>query len=208
MRELSASGRELLRENLIMQHFDADTPIIRKGDQVSGAFIVLKGELRVFTLSKQGGEATLYTVAADETCIFALTCACRDMLYPAWVDTHTDTDVAIIPSEVFRSLHRTEPAMQRYVFDALAGLVHDFTLTMSQTLTADLQSCLADYLITHASGAGLIFASHEHIARDLGASRETISRLLGRFRDKGWIATGRGKIELLDTSPLVDLLEF
>ena len=70
--ELSESGRELYHSRLITKKVEAGQAILDKGDTVSGAYIVQKGRLRVYTLSEQGREATLYNIGPGETCILAI----------------------------------------------------------------------------------------------------------------------------------------
>ena len=67
---------------------------------MSGAYVVITGHLRVFTLSADGHEATLYVINPGETCVLALNCIVNDLLYPAWVEAGSDTRVAVIPGGV------------------------------------------------------------------------------------------------------------
>jgi CRP-like cAMP-binding protein len=41
--------------------------------------------------------------------------------------------------------------------------------------------------------------SHQELAERLGTYRETVSQVLGRFRDEGLVAVSPRQIELLDT---------
>jgi PAS domain-containing protein len=46
--------------------------------------------------------------------------------------------------------------------------------------------------------------THETIANMLGVRRESITQALGKLQSAGWVASGRGKINILDRDGLVD----
>lgn len=58
-----------------------------------------------------------------------------------------------------------------------------------------LDQRIADWLLTHAS-ANEVRATHQGIANDLLTAREVVSRNLGDFASKGWIAQKRGCIRI------------
>lgn len=84
-RDLSEKGRRQLDQGLVTRRFPRGRTIIEKGQDVSGAYFVLEGRLRVFSLLPSGKEATLYAVRPGETCVLALNSLFNDLLYPAWV---------------------------------------------------------------------------------------------------------------------------
>ena len=46
---------------------------------------------------------------------------------------------------------------------------------------------------------------HDELAAMIGSSRQTVSTILGEWRDEGYIITGRGKITVVDRTALEDL---
>ena len=84
--DLSSTGQQLLEAGVQRVRFDQAASVIHKGQQVSGAYLVTEGQLRVFTYTPQGNEATLYFIRPGETCVLALNCLFNDLRYPAWVE--------------------------------------------------------------------------------------------------------------------------
>jgi CRP/FNR family transcriptional regulator len=82
---LGAAARARLAQGLIHRSAHRGAAILHRGQPVSGAYVVLDGRLRVFTVALNGAEATLYFVDPGETCVLALNCLFNDLLYPAWV---------------------------------------------------------------------------------------------------------------------------
>jgi hypothetical protein len=48
--------------------------------------------------------------------------------------------------------------------------------------------------------------THQDLGNLVGTSRETVSLFLGWFRQRGWVATERGRIRILDPRGLRDWL--
>ena len=71
---LSRPAREVLAQGTVVSDCPVGSIILHKGQPVSGAYLVLRGRLRVFTISPGGTEATLYFVRAGEACVLALNC--------------------------------------------------------------------------------------------------------------------------------------
>ena len=65
---------------------------------------------------------------------------------------------------------------------------------------------LAQKIIERAD-TGVLKATHAQLAAELGTAREVISRQLAEFQRRGWIAQGRGTVEILDCDGLRKLAE-
>ena len=50
----------------------------------------------------------------------------------------------------------------------------------------------------------LVTISQQELAQHVGATRQTVAKILGRWRRRGWIITGRGKIMLVDHAALLE----
>ena len=65
----------------------AGTPLVARGDEVAGAYLVEEGALRVYYTSEEGREGTLYWIEPGQSCILALNCTFSRLAYPAWVES-------------------------------------------------------------------------------------------------------------------------
>ena len=57
--QLSAPARQLLARQLLRKGYRARETVLHKGQPASGAYVVLSGGPRVYTISPNGIEATL-----------------------------------------------------------------------------------------------------------------------------------------------------
>ncbi len=205
--KLSSEGQKIFKSRLITKSFYPGQRILDKGDSVSGAYFVLEGQLRVYTLSQNGKEATLYNIAPGETCILALNSMFNDFLYPAWVVAEGETSVGVLPGQVYRDLFRTEPTIQDITIKALSATVFGLMSQLEQQHIQTVKQRLAGYLILRSSSDFIIQTTQQKIAHDLGSSREFIARTLSDFNEMGIIKSGRGKILILDFERLKQLRE-
>lgn len=203
---ISSKGRCLLGQGLIHKAFPPSTELLYRGAQISGAYIVTKGRLRVFSISPSGAEATLYCIDPGETCVLALNCLFNDLLYPAWVATETETSVAILPGPTFRQLFESEPSIQNLTVHALSSLVFRLMGELEQVHFCTLEQRLANLLLLRASAEGILRMTQQELAYHLGTTREVVARLMGDLVLKGLIKTGRKEITIVNAKALAALI--
>ena len=196
--DVSDTGRKLLARGLRYVQCDKGAPILVKGQRVSGAYVVITGQLRVFTLSPDGHEATLYVINPDETCVLALNCIFNDLLYPAWVEAGSDARVAVIPGTVFRALFDTEPSVRNITVQAFSTVVFRLMSELEGIHSYTLEGRLANFLVLHASTDGVVRMTQQEIASHLGTTREVIARALGQLASAGRVETSRNRIAIYD----------
>ena len=204
---LSPQGRSMLQAGRVQRRSARLTPVIHKGQQVSGAYLVTAGQLRVFTYTPQGSEATLYFIRPGETCVLALNCLFNDLRYPAWVETAADTGVEIIPGDLYRKLFEHEPAVQDLTVKTLSTLVFRLMDELEQIHACNLDQRLANFLLSNASAEGELRTTQQALAGHLGTTREVIARLMQGFVAGGLVTTGRGRVQIDDAQGLARLVE-
>jgi CRP/FNR family transcriptional regulator len=205
--ELSDPSRTLLARGLRYVHCDKGAPILTKGQRVSGAYVVISGQLRVFTLTADGNEATLYVINPHETCVLALNCIFNDLLYPAWVEAGSDTRVAVIPGGVFRALFEAEPSIRNMTVQAFSIVVFRLMSELEGIHSYKLERRLANFLLLRASTEGVVRMTQQEIASHLGTTREVIARALGQLASAGHVTTGRNRIAVHDPIRLAEVVK-
>lgn len=205
-RKLTEPGRQLLRQGAVCKDCAPGGPIIHKGQSVSGAYFVVRGRLRVYSLAPDGTEATLYFIDPGETCVFALNSLFNDLRYPAWVQAEAATTVALIPGAVFRQLFEREPAIQDVTVRALSTLVFRLMEELEEVHSYRLDQRLANLLLVHASAEGELRMTQQQMADHLGTTREVVARLMRDFVARGQVETRRGLTRVLDAAGLAGLI--
>jgi CRP/FNR family transcriptional regulator len=204
--KLPASNRKLLDQQLKQVTFEHSGPVIHKGQEVSGAYLVMQGKPRVFTYCLDGTEATLYFLQPGEICVLTLNCLFNNFRYPAWVEASANSSIALIPGALFQQLFKQETSIQEITVKALSTLVFRLMDTLEGTQTCTLDQRLARFILNHASSAGKLKMTQQEIANHLGTTREVIARLMQTFKAKGMVITSRGNIVINNETLLVALV--
>lgn len=183
--QLSKESQSLLNQFIKEFSFPEPGPIIHKGQAVSGAYIVLEGELRVFTYSPNGSEATLYALKPGDTCVLTLNCVFNNFRYPAWVEASKASKVALIPGNVYKQLFKTEPQIQNITVKALSTLVFQLMDSLEEAQTLNLEQRLARFLLKHADSDGTVEITQQNLANHMGSTREVVARLIQKLKAQG-----------------------
>ncbi len=171
--------------------------LVQKGDPVSGVFLVLEGNLRVFGMHPNGKEATLYKVTNDEICLLSLNCAFSEINYPAWVGVDSkNASIAVLPSENFRELFATDKSVQDLVLQSLTATVRDLLIKLDEALLSSLRDRIFSFLSYNSDLDGYIKITHDELAMHMGTSREVISREISQLKRNGAVSSKRGAIEV------------
>lgn len=203
--EVSAPSRRLLTQ-LTPRFARSHTPLLKRGDEVEGAYFVMSGALRVFQISPEGREATLYWVEPGETCILALTAAFRRERYPAWVETdHEPASIVVVPGETFRHLFDVEPAFRSFVFEVLSRRVFGLMASLEEVGSLRIEQRVAAFLVRRADGAGVVHVSQARLAAHLGTAREVVSRALRALAARDLLSVERGRVRLREPAALAQL---
>lgn len=203
---MGADSQQLLADGLVRKQAARREDLLHKGQPVSGAYLVLQGRLRVFTIASNGTEATLYFIAPGETCVLALNCLFNDLLYPAWVQAEQATEVAMIPGTIYRQLFETEPAIQNLTVQTLSTLVFRLMAELEDVHASHHKQRLANFVLTHAAADGQLQITQQQLAQHLGTTREVVARLMRDFVAHGLLATRRGQISICDLFGLRELV--
>ena len=201
---LSPHGTQLLHDGVQLIELQKQGEVIHKGQQVSGAYLVTRGQLRVFTYTPQGNEATLYFIRPGETCVLALNCLFNDLRYPAWVESSANTEVAVIPGPLYRRLFEAEISVQNMTVKALSTLVFRLMNELEQIHSFNLDQRLASFILTNANDAGELHQTQQTLAGHLGTSREVVARVMQGFNSQGLVETKRGVVRILNAEGLAE----
>jgi CRP/FNR family transcriptional regulator, cyclic AMP receptor protein len=174
-----------------VRHYAPGAPILHEAEAGDLFFVLVRGEVKVFVDSSDGREVVLTHLQAGD--FFGEMALFEGEARSASVTALTDSELVVLARP-----------------DFLAALEHDFTLTRKilKTLSARLRRAndvieslalldvggrLARYLIRLADESGkpavdgyivVNRPTHQEIANSIGATRETVTRMLRQFEDR------------------------
>ena len=198
------------------QRFCRETRLVRyeKGQNVhggsgecTGGILVKSGCLRVYILSDEGREITLYRLYPGELCMLSASCVLRSITFDVMVDAEEDSACYIINGRMFADITGKNVYAENFALNLVAARFSDVMWVMQQILFMSFDKRLAIFLYDEMikTGQETIRLTQEQIARYVGSAREVVSRMLKYFASAGIVSNSRGGIRILDKKKLREL---
>ena len=206
--QLSLHDRQVIYESGQIIDLPVGQMLMQQNQQCQFIPLVLSGQLRVFTLSDNGREMTLFRTGPGDTCLLSIACQIKHQDFPALAQIENEATLFMVPIPIYHQVLAEHPAWKDYIILTLFGHLTSTMLTLEAVAFNRTDRRLAEWLIRHQPSRGrTIRCTHEAIAIELGTAREVVSRLLGDLKNQGAVALGRGRIEILQPSVLQLLSE-
>jgi len=197
-KEMSEGDKSKFKSSLMIRTLDKNQIMMGDNNRCTDIPIVLSGNLKLFRVSENGREIGVYNVKAGEICILAAICVLADYEYDFTAEAQTECRLAVIPIDVFHDMIGNCEPFKRYIFKNLADKLITSLNTIEMLNFSSIASRIKTYLRNNADEIGEVIATHGYIARDIGSSREVISRELKKLEKQGFIQLKRGRIIILE----------
>ena len=157
------------------------------------------GAVRVYLVSREGREITLYRIKPGGSCVLTASCILGGSGFPALAEVEKEVLAWAVPAAVFREWVAHSEFWRHYVFQLLGERLAAVLARLEETSFERVDLRLARILL---SGGNEWTGTHQRLAVEVGTAREVISRVLARWQSAGWIETKRGCIKILNRSAL------
>ena len=205
--KLTASQQERILGGLMERRVGKGTVIHNGSMDCTGLLLVRSGQLRAYILSDEGREITIYRLFDRDMCLFSASCIMRSIQFEVTIETEKDTELWIIPAEIYQSIMEESAPVSNYTNELMATRFSDVMWLMEQVMWKSLDKRVAAFLLEEMSieGTDQLKITHETIANHLGSHREVITRMLRYFQNEGMVKLSRGMIEITDAEKLEEL---
>ena len=200
---LCEADREALLASAISVHFNKGETV-HDGTRCTGVLLVKKGALRVYMLSEEGREVTLYRLFEGDLCILSASCALNNITFDVIVDAEEDTELTVIGGCAFAQLAEKIPEVKIFALEYAVSNFSEVMWVFEQILFMSMDRRLAIFLSDELSKSGTdtVKLTHDQIARYMGSAREVVSRMLKYFSSEGIVEISRGGIRVIDKKRL------
>ena len=201
---LTADQQCRILDSLAFRRIKKGTVIHNGSADCAGLLVVKSGQLRAYILSDEGREITVYRLFDRDICLFSASCILRSAQFDITIEAEKDTELWIIPTELYQQLMEESAPVANYTNEIMAARFSEVMWLMEQILWKSLDKRVAAFLLEEAAieGGPLLKLTHETIANHLGTHREVITRMLRYFQGEGMVRLARGSVELLDRKSL------
>ncbi|MEF2145560.1 MAG: Crp/Fnr family transcriptional regulator [Desulfovibrionaceae bacterium] len=197
----SLAGRARLRV------FQVNDRIISRSDEAQAFFVVLSGRVKIYRSNEEGKEQILYLVEAGQP--FCFCTAFTDRPYPVNVDALEESRVADIPARDMEDLARREPMLLLKIMQTLSGRLLEAMNLVESLAFRGARERIAHFLLNAEACSKVNFGepfslpvTHKEIAKIIGTTPETLSRVLQKFVRDNLISASGKSIRILDRKRL------
>ncbi|WP_455631619.1 Crp/Fnr family transcriptional regulator [Megamonas sp.] len=205
--KLTANQQQLIIDNASLLSVKKNSLIQNTSAGCSGILIIKQGTLRVYTLSEQGKEITLYRLNTGDICILSASCVIRDITFDIYIDTLTDCQLIQILPCAFARVIQENIHLEALTYKLATQRLCTVTWAMQQMIFTSFDKRLAEFLLneSRSTGSDEINMTHEQIAKLMGTAREVVTRMLKYFSNENYVQLMRGKVKVLNKQALEKL---
>ena len=202
--KLSKEQQEILAQTTVPRKVTKGTILHNGATTCIGLLLIRSGQLRAYIISDEGREVTLYRLFERDICLFSASCMLNSLQCDLTIEAEKDSEVWVIPPEIYRKLMETSIAVAGYTNQLMATRLSEVMWLIEQVMWKSFDKRLADFLLEESNleETTVLKITHEKIAQHLGTAREVVTRMLRHFQNEGMVKLTRGPVEILETRQL------
>ena len=200
--------REMLRD-VRTWALPAGSTAFSRGARCGALALVGRGRIRVVKVDAGGREITLYHVGPGETCLLSLNRALTGGTYEAAGVVEEDVEAVLLPIARFQAWFDEDPRFRAFVITAISQRVTELMELVEEVAFRGLRTRVARFLRSAVAfeDRPCVAITHDEVGVEVGATRESVSRILKEFERSGLVDLGRGRICVIDGPKLVQLCD-
>lgn len=202
---------EILLEARSIRYPKGSTVFVQDDEAVS-FFFLLHGHLRVTRVTPSGSQVVVRFIAPGE--LFGAAAAIGKTRYPATATAVVDVIALAWPHAYWQALMTRHPILINNTIQMVGRRLHEAHNRIIEISTDQVERRIAHALLRLIKQAGrpveegveIDFPiSRQDVAEMIGATLHTVSRILSKWEDQGWVKGGRQQIIIRDASRLTTL---
>ncbi len=201
--EISEAEQAYICSNTVALTYPKGTTI-HDGTECSGVFLVRSGCLRVYIMSEEGKDITLYRLHAGDMCMLAASCVLQAITFDVFIDTEEESECYVVSGPAFANVSEQNPKIKIFSLETAVNRFSDVMWVMQQILFLSADKRLAVFLSDESAriGSDEIKLTHEQIAKYMGTAREVVSRTLKYLANEGIVESSRKGVKIIDKKRL------
>lgn len=190
-----------LLENTAMITCERGRVFYQPDDLGEALFIVKRGKVSLYRLTSDGRK--LVTNTLGHYTIFGEMGLIGQRMYGCHAEATEDSLICVLSRSDMQDLVRQNSEVALLLLAEVERRSQEREAELEALAFRGLPARLAALLLRESNANGEIHGvTHQELAERLGTYRETVSQVLGRFRDEGVIRTAPKRIEILQVDAL------
>lgn len=204
--KISDEDKAAVCQNTVSVRYEKGATI-HDGNECIGMVFVRSGCLRVYIMSEEGKDITLYRLHPGEMCMLAASCVLQSITFDVFIDAEEDSECYVINGCALTQVNDNNPDVKIFMLEMAVSRFSDVMWVMQQILFMSMDKRLAIFLYEESAriNSDTINLTHEQIARYIGSAREVVSRMLKYFSNEGIVEVSRKGVKIIDKNRLKKL---
>ena len=197
--DITQNDREYLCDNSLAVTYRKGA-CVHNGSECSGVFFIRSGCLRVYIMSEDGKDITLYRLHSGDICMLSASCVLQSITFDVMIDAEENTECYLINGHAYQSVADKNEKVKIFSLETALSRFSDVMWVMQQILFMSMDKRLAIFLLDESArtACDTINLTHEQIAKYIGSAREVVSRMLKYFANEGIVEASRKGVKLID----------
>ena len=202
--QLTYLEKNVIENAVYVEKFDKGMLMHRTDGSCKGLMTVLNGQLRIYILSEEGREITLFRVNTEEVCVLSASCLMDAITFDVLIEATEDTEVLVLPAAILNQVIQQNLQVELYLYKSATEKFSDVMWTMQQILFLKIDQRVAQFLWDEMvqKNSMTLSITHDEIARYIGSAREVVTKVLKYMVKEGALELKRGTITVLDKEKL------
>ncbi len=173
----------------------------------SGVIYIKTGTLRVYIMSDDGKDITLYRLHTGDLCLLSATCVLSNITFDVFVDAEEDSDCFVISGPAFADASEKYSQIKIFALETAVSRFSDVMWVMEQIHFMSMDKRLAIFLYEEITriDTDTVRLTHALIAKYMGSAREVVTRMLKYFANRGIVELSRKGVKITDKEKLKEL---
>ena len=198
---------------LVKRRFNIGEIVFHYGDPAGLLYIISKGKVKITHSNPHGQEALLMILGKND--FFGELALLDESPRSATIEAIEYTETWTLHRNDFIGYLNNNPEFMLHVLHTMAQNIRRMNMKLGDVFFLDLPARLARMLLTlarqhgHETPDGILIdlnLTQTDLAEMTGATRVSINKALGRFRDAGWVSVKSRRFTLLDRKALFEII--
>ncbi|SHJ67469.1 Crp/Fnr family transcriptional regulator [Parasporobacterium paucivorans] len=206
--KLNPLEKNIFENNIVKVKYNKGFNLHSSDSECLGVLLIKSGGLRVYILSEDGREVTLYRLSPNDVCVLSASCILNNITFDVHIDAESDTEAYLLNIGAFSRLHSQNVYVENFAYKNTIERFSDVMWAFEQILFLSFDKRLAIFLLDelNKSDSDEITLTQDQIAKYIGSAREVVSRMLKAFQNQGILEQSRGSIRITDKNKLKHLI--
>ncbi len=201
---LSEEQLTKIKQISITKNYLKGEVIFNPGKKGEHFFVLKSGKVKIFKTAK--GKEQIIKVF-DKPALFGEAASFTGKNFPAWAEAIEDSEILIIPRDKFLELLKKDPEIGMNLLSVMAQRLIHLTNVIESLSLKNALSKVATYILRKSEeiNEAEIPFSTGMASMELGLTKETVSRMLGKLKDLGIIEKTKNRVKIKNVKALRDL---